>query len=197
MRGLLSLCFNPKVSLPDSHFVGRMLDKLDFYVAIDFFLNETAQHADDRAAGSLQEEDEGTVTQIEGRVIKINQCVDPPGEARQDWRIIQDIARALGRPRGFTFENSREIFEELRRASAGGIADYAGITYERIEEEYGVFWPCPTEDHPGTPRCSRPIRGTRSLAAAAASTSPTARRASTSPPTRRRRRTWMTSIRSS
>jgi assimilatory nitrate reductase catalytic subunit len=152
VRGLLSICFNPKVSLPDNTFVGRMLDKLEFYVAIDFFLNETARHADIVLPGSLHEEDEGTVTQIEGRVLKINRCVDPPGEARQDWRIIQDIAAALGRNRGFTFANPREIFEELRRASAGGIADYAGITYERLAREFGVFWPCPSEDHPGTPR---------------------------------------------
>jgi assimilatory nitrate reductase catalytic subunit len=152
VRGLLSIGFNPKVSLPDNHFIARMLDKLDFYVAIDFFLNETAEHADIVLPGSLHEEDEGVITQIEGRVIKINRCVEPPGEARQDWRIIQDIARALGRERGFTFPSPREIFEELRRASAGGIADYAGITYERIEKEHGVFWPCPSEDHPGTPR---------------------------------------------
>jgi assimilatory nitrate reductase catalytic subunit len=152
VRGLLSLCFNPKVSLPDNHFVGRMLDKLEFYVAIDFFLNETARHAEIVLPGSLHEEDEGTVTQIEGRVIKINQCVDPPGEARQDWRIVQDIARALGRERGFTFTHPHEIFTELRRASAGGVADYAGITWERIEREHGVFWPCPDEKHPGTPR---------------------------------------------
>ncbi|HEY7308248.1 MAG TPA: molybdopterin oxidoreductase family protein [Gemmataceae bacterium] len=152
VRGLLSICFNPKVSLPDNQFVGRMLDKLDFYVAIDFFLSETARHAEIVLPGSLQEEDEGTVTQIEGRVIKINQCVDPPGDARQDWRIVQDIAGALGRSRGFMFASPREIFDELRRASAGGVADYAGITYERIEKEFGVFWPCPAENHPGTPR---------------------------------------------
>lgn len=152
IRALLSICFNPVVSLPDSDFVARMLDKLDFYVAIDFFLSETARHADVVLPGSLQEEDEGTVTQIEGRVIKINRAVDPPGEARQDWRIIQDIAAALGRPRGFTFREPREIFDELRRASRGGIADYSGITYEKIEQQFGVCWPCPAEDHPGTPR---------------------------------------------
>ena len=152
IRGLLSICFNPKVSLPDSQFVERMLEKLEFYVAIDFFLNETARHADIVLPGSLQEEDEGVVTQIEGRVIKINKAVEPPGGAREDWRIIQDIARKLGRERGFTFAGPREIFEELRRASAGGVADYSGITYERLEREYGVFWPCPSEDHPGTPR---------------------------------------------
>jgi assimilatory nitrate reductase catalytic subunit len=152
VRGLLSICFNPLVSLPDRDYVAWMLERLEFYVAIDFFLSETAQYADIVLPGSLHEEDEGTVTSAEGRVIKINKAVECPGEARQDWRIIQDIAAALGRPRGFTFQNPREIFEELRRASAGGIADYSGITYEKIEANHGVFWPCPAEDHPGTPR---------------------------------------------
>jgi assimilatory nitrate reductase catalytic subunit len=156
IRGLLSICFNPKVSLPDNNFIKSCLDKLEFYVAIDFFLNETAAHADIVLPGSLQEEDEGVVTQIEGRVIKINKAVDPPGDAKQDWRIIQDIAKAFGRERGFTFNEPREIFNELRVASKGGIADYSGITYEKIAKQYGVFWPCPSDDHPGTPRLFEP-----------------------------------------
>jgi len=164
IKGLLSICFNPKVSLPDNTFITRCLEKLEFFVAIDFFLNDTARHADIILPGSLQEEDEGTVTQVEGRVIKINRAVDPPGEARQDWRIIQDLAGALGRPHGFAFSSPREIFEELRRASKGGIADYSGITYEKIEAQMGVFWPCPSEDpesgrpvdHAGTPRLFEP-----------------------------------------
>jgi assimilatory nitrate reductase catalytic subunit len=156
IRGLLSICFNPKVSLPDNNFIKRCLEKLEFYVAIDFFLNETAGHADIVLPGSLQEEDEGVVTQIEGRVIKINKAVDPPGDAKQDWRIIQDIAKALGRERGFTFNEPREIFNELRVASKGGVADYSGITYEKIAKQYGVFWPCPTDDHHGTPRLFEP-----------------------------------------
>jgi assimilatory nitrate reductase catalytic subunit len=152
IKGLLTIGFNPKVSLPDNAFVARALEKLDFYVAIDFFLNETAHHADIVLPGSLHEEDEGVVTQVEGRVIKINKAIDPPGDARQDWRIIQDIARALGREHGFAFTGPRQIFDELREASRGGVADYSGITYEKIEEQNGVFWPCPDEDHPGTPR---------------------------------------------
>ncbi|HUJ61841.1 MAG TPA: molybdopterin oxidoreductase family protein [Kofleriaceae bacterium] len=156
IKGLLSLCFNPMVSLPDNQFVSRALDKLELYVAIDFFLNDTARHADIVLPGSLQEEDEGTVTQVEGRVIKINKAVDCPGEARQDWRIIQDLARALGRTHGMTFASPREIWDELRVASAGGIADYSGITYEKIERQMGVFWPCPSDDHAGTPRLFEP-----------------------------------------
>jgi assimilatory nitrate reductase catalytic subunit len=160
IKALLSMCFNPKVSLPDSNFVTRCLEKLEFYVAVDFFLNDTARHADIVLPGSLQEEDEGTVTQVECRVIKINKAVECPGEARQDWRIIQDLAAALGRPAGFTFDTPRDIFEELRIASKGGVADYSGISYEKIDRQMGVFWPCYSEDpqtgqpidHAGTPR---------------------------------------------
>lgn len=156
IKGLLSICFNPKVSLPDNGFIARMLDKLEFFVAIDFFLNETAQHADVVLPGSLHEEDEGIVTTAEGRVIKINKAVNCPGEAREDWRIIQDIAAALGRTHGMTFDGPRDILDELRRATAGSIADYSGITYEKVERQGGVFWPCPSDDHPGTPRLFEP-----------------------------------------
>ena len=152
IKGLLTICFNPVVSLPDNSFIRRMLEKLEFYVAIDFFLSETARYADIVLPGSLQEEDEGVVTTAEGRVIKINKAIDCPADAREDWRIIQDIARALGREPGFTFKNPGEIFAELREASRGGVADYSGITYDKIERQYGVFWPCPNEDHAGTPR---------------------------------------------
>ena len=163
IKGLISLCFNPVVSLPDNNFIARALGKLEFYVAIDFFMNETARHADIVLPGSLQEEDEGVVTQIEGKVIKINKAVDCPGDARQDWRIVQDIAAALDRPTGFTFTEPRAIFDELRTASKGGVADYSGITYEKIERQYGVCWPCYSEDpsgkpidHAGTPRLFEP-----------------------------------------
>lgn len=151
IRGLLSICFNPVVSLPDNNFVREALERLDFYVAIDFFMSETTRYADIVLPGSLQEEDEGTVTQTEGRIVRIRRAVDPPGDARQDWRIIQDIAAALGRERGLTFAGPREMFEELRVASKGGVCDYSGVTYERIEEQFGVFWPCPSETPEGVP----------------------------------------------
>lgn len=156
IKGLLSLCFNPVVSLPDNNFVRAQLEKLEFYVAIDFFLNETARYADIVLPGSLHEEDEGTVTTAEGRVIKINKAVECPGDARQDWRIIQDIAQALGIEKGLSFSGPEEMFNELRRASKGGIADYSGITYEKLEAQNGVFWPCPDDDHTGTPRLFEP-----------------------------------------
>ena len=156
IKGLLSICFNPLVSLPDNNFVRAQLEKLEFYVAIDFLLNETARYADIVLPGSLHEEDEGTVTTAEGRVIKINKAVACPGEAREDWRIIQDIAQALGREKGLTFSSPAEMFAELCQASKGGVADYSGITYEKLEAQNGVFWPCPTEEHMGTPRLFKP-----------------------------------------
>jgi assimilatory nitrate reductase catalytic subunit len=78
--------------------------------------------------------------------------VDPPGNARVDWEIYRDLARRLGKEKFFPYQSSRQIFDELREASRGGHADYYGITYEKIDRQMGVFWPCPTLDHPGTPR---------------------------------------------
>ena len=152
IRGLLSICFNPMVSLPDTTFTAAALEKLEFYAVIEFFLSESACYADVVLPGSLHEEDEGTSTSVEGRVIKINAAVKPPGEARRDWEILLEIARRLGRGQYFPYHSTREMFDELRVASKGGTADYSGITWERIEAERGVFWPCPAEGHPGTPR---------------------------------------------
>ena len=152
IKGLFSLCFNPMVSLPNQAFIREALEKLEFFGAIDFFMSETTRHADVLLCGSLMEEDEGTTTNVEGRVILHRKVVDPPGEARTDWRILKDLAARLGHGGKFPYESPREIFEEIRKASKGGVSDYAGITYEKIEQNYGVFWPCPTIDHPGTPR---------------------------------------------
>jgi len=152
IKGLLSICFNPLVSLPNNNFVREALEKLEFYACIDFFLNETARHADIILPGSLHEEEEGTVTTAEGRVVKINQAVTPSGNARKDTEILKELAARLGAGDKFDYENSEAIFNELRVASKGGTADYYGITYEKIEKNMGVFWPCPDLDHPGTPR---------------------------------------------
>lgn len=152
IKGLLSICSNMMVSLPDTNQVRKSLEGLEFNVCIDFFLSESARYADVVLPGTTWSEDEGTTTSGEGRVIKINKAIDPPGEARQDWRILQEIAARMGRGKYFQFESPRTIFDELRVASKGGKADYFGITYEKIDKQDGVFWPCPTEESTGTPR---------------------------------------------
>jgi assimilatory nitrate reductase catalytic subunit len=152
IRACFMICSNPMVSLPDQHTVEKALRGLDFFVVTDFFLSETAELADIVLPGNVWAEDEGTTTSLEGRVIKYNKAVEPPGEARRDWEIVCDLARRLGKGQYFDFHSPREIFDELRRCTKGSHSDYWGITYEKIDAQNGVFWPCPSEEHPGTPR---------------------------------------------
>ena len=152
IKALLSCCFNPLVSLPDAKFTQEALEKLEFFGVVDFFMSETAHHADVVLAGSLQEEEEGIGCTNEGRVIHIQKAVDPPGNAKGDSWIYVELAKRLGKGKYFPYNSTKEIYEELREASRGGHADYFGITYEKIDKNMGIFWPCPTLDHPGTPR---------------------------------------------
>ncbi len=93
---MLSICFNPLVSLPQAGYTREALNRLEFFGVIDFFLSETAQHADVVLPGSLQEEEEGVTCNTEGRVIHIQKAVDPPGDARTDSWIICELAAPLG-----------------------------------------------------------------------------------------------------
>ena len=106
IKGLLCICFNPLVSLPDANFTREALEKLEFFGVVDFFLSETAAHADVVLAGSLQEEEEGVTASVEARVIHIQKAVDPPGNARRDSEIICDLARRLGRGQYFPFQRT-------------------------------------------------------------------------------------------
>ncbi|MBG0561151.1 molybdopterin oxidoreductase family protein [Actinoplanes aureus] len=151
VRALWVLASNIVVSAPDSNRVRERLSKTDFLVVSDIFRSETAEFADVVLPTAQWAEEEGTMTNLEGRVIRRKMALPPPPDVKTDLTVMTELAGLLGRGEFFTDE-PRAVFEELRRASAGGIADYAGITYERIEAEQGVFWPCPSEDHPGTPR---------------------------------------------
>jgi assimilatory nitrate reductase catalytic subunit len=151
VRVLLVLASNIVVSAPDVNRVRDRLQALDFLVVSDIFASETAELADVVLPTAQWAEEEGTMTNLEGRVIRRKQALPPPQGVLDDLQLLKALADRLGRGQHFSAD-PREVFDELRRASAGGIADYAGITYERIEAEQGVFWPCPSVDHPGTPR---------------------------------------------
>lgn len=151
VRGLLVFASNLSVSAPRAAHIEARLRALDFLVVSDFFLSETAALADVVLPSTQWAEEEGTMTNLEGRVILRRAAACPPRDARSDLEIIAALAERLESPSRFSAE-PRKVFAELRRASSGGVADYAGITYERIDRENGVFWPCPSEDHPGTPR---------------------------------------------
>ena len=152
IKGFISLCNNGMVSLPDINRIRESLEGLEFNVNIDFFMSEASRYADVVLPGTSWAEDEGVTANSEARVVKINQAIDPVGDSRTDWWILQEIARRMGRGKYFNFNSAREIFDELRVASKGGKADYYGISYEKIERQYGVMWPCPTEESKGTPR---------------------------------------------
>ncbi|MBL6081321.1 molybdopterin oxidoreductase family protein [Belnapia sp. T18] len=151
IRALLVQGCNLLVAAPNTNRVRERLAALDMLVVADPFLSETAALADVVLPVAHWAEEAGTITNLEGRVLLRDRLVAPPPGVLTDLELLQEIAERLGRGKFFSAD-ARDVFEELRRASAGGIADYAGITWERIVAEQGVFWPCPTPGHPGTPR---------------------------------------------
>jgi assimilatory nitrate reductase catalytic subunit len=158
-KALLVFGSNPVVSAPRAgHVQGRLRD-LDLLVVADLVLSETAALADVVLPTAQWAEEDGTMTNLEGRVLRRRALRAPPPGVRTDLAVIAELGNRLGvrRPTegspGVRFRAEPDaVFEELRRASAGGPADYAGVTWERVDAENGVFWPCPAADRPGTPR---------------------------------------------
>jgi assimilatory nitrate reductase catalytic subunit len=150
-RSLLVHGSNLAVSSPRGRRVAEKLSALDQLVVCDPFMSETAALADVVLPVTQWAEEDGTMTNLEGRVIRRQAAVTPPEGVRTELEILSALADRLGYPDGFSTD-PREVFDELRRASAGGVADYSGITWERIEAEGGVFWPCRSENDPGQAR---------------------------------------------
>lgn len=124
--------------------VRQALQSLEFLVVQELFMTPTAElaHVVLPAAGFA--EIDGTYTESERRVQRVRKAVEPPGECKPDWQIICEISRRMGYP--MEYPNAGEIFDELRRL----IPTYGGITYKRLDENPGLQWPCPDENHPGT-----------------------------------------------
>ena len=152
IRALLVVGSNVVVASPDASRVERNLRSLDHLTVLDFFLNETAALAEVVLPVLQWAEEEGTTTNLEGRVIRRRTVARPPFGPMGDLDILRELADRLGSGDKFAFADSRAVFDELRAATAGSKADYSGITYDRIDREGGVCWPCPSVDHPGTPR---------------------------------------------
>jgi assimilatory nitrate reductase catalytic subunit len=150
-RALLVFGSNIVVSAPNSSHVASRLADLDLLVVADIVMSETAALADVVLPVAQWAEETGTMTNLEGRVILRRKAAEPPEGVRSDLEVIAGLAARVGSPVPFSTD-AEEIFTELGRASSGGRGDYAGITYARIQDEQGVFWPCPSADHPGTPR---------------------------------------------
>ena len=152
VRSMLVMGSNIAVSAPNVQMIRERLKTLEFLVVADFFLSETAQLAHVVLPSAQWAEEEGTLTNLEGRVLMRRRVIDPPDGVRTDIDILCELGRKLGHRRQFSYATTEEVFDELRRATRGGPADYSGISYARIDANDGVFWPCPSPDHEGTPR---------------------------------------------
>ncbi|MFJ4537925.1 molybdopterin oxidoreductase family protein [Streptomyces tibetensis] len=147
IRSLLLMASNPVVSAPRAAHIEERIRSLDFLAVCDVVLSETAELADVVLPVTQWAEETGTTTNLEGRVLLRRRAISPPDGIRSDLEVLHELAARLGVEKGFPTD-PEEVFEELRRASAGGAADYSGITYRRLAEENGVFWPCPAPVEP-------------------------------------------------
>jgi formate dehydrogenase alpha subunit len=136
---------NPALSEPDIGHAQKVLSRLGFLVVQDIFLSETAQLADVVLPGASFAEKDGTFTNTERRVQRVRKAIEPVGDSKPDWWITCQIARKMG-SKGFDFENPSQIMDEIASVSPS----YGGISFARLEDG-GLQWPCPTEEHPGTP----------------------------------------------
>ena len=145
---------NPMLSEPDLNEAAELFHKLEFLVVQDLFMHETAQIADVVLPATSFAEKDGTFTNSERRVQRIRKAVEPRGQSRPDWEIICDLGRRMCRKLElpledqFSYTHPSEIFDEMARLTPL----LSGISYERLEQEGGIQWPCPTPDHPGTPQ---------------------------------------------
>ncbi|WP_263730865.1 molybdopterin oxidoreductase family protein [Cellulomonas sp. SG140] len=156
-RALLVHGSNLLVSAPDADRVRERLQALDLLVVCDVVPSETALLADVVLPVTQWAEEEGTMTSLEGRVLRRRRAVSPPDGVRTELEVLHALADRLGVPDGFPTDPA-QVFDELARASAGGVADYSGLSHARIDADTdGLFWPCPavpegSAPHPGTPR---------------------------------------------
>ncbi|HWI32267.1 MAG TPA: molybdopterin oxidoreductase family protein [Microbacterium sp.] len=149
-RAMLVHGSNLVISAPNAGEVRTALGRLDLLVVSDFFLSETAELADVVLPVTQWAEEEGTMTNLEGRVLRRRRAVEPPAGVRDELWIMAELARRLGAPGRYSTE-PEEVFDELRLASEGGIADYSGIDYALLDSGAAAHWPYP-KGSTGTPR---------------------------------------------
>jgi formate dehydrogenase alpha subunit len=144
IRGMYMMGENPFLSDPNVNRVKKDLEALEFLVVQDIFLSETARYADVVLPAASFAEKDGTFTNTERRVQLLRKVLDPPGQAKADWQILSEVASRLGYT--MRYSGSAAIMEEI--ASLTPI--YGGMTHDRLQG-FGLQWPCPDKEHPGTP----------------------------------------------
>jgi len=147
LRSLYVIGENPVQSDADAHRVRRLFEGLDFLVVQDITMTGTARMAHVVLPGSAGwVESSGTITNSERRVQLGHKSFDPPGEARDDCTIVQDVANRMGAAWSYTC--SEDIWNEVRAVAPHM---FGGMSYERLSQHHGLQWPCPDESHPGSP----------------------------------------------
>jgi formate dehydrogenase alpha subunit len=144
IKALYIMGENPMVTDPNLNHTKNAFEKLDFVVVQDIFHTETTPYADVILPAASFAEKNGTFVNSDRRVLRVRKVVETPGSARQDWQIIQEIAKRMKKPMT-SFTNESDIFDEI----ASVTPMMAGISYDRIENG-GIQWPCPDKSHPGT-----------------------------------------------
>ena len=153
IKAMVVMGENPLMSEPNLSHAHHAIECLDLLVCIDIFMNETGQLADVILPSVSFAEKDGTFTNSDRRVQRVRQAIPTVGQARGDWQIVCDLAKrmeanlGITESAGFDYANAEDIWEEMRAVTP----PFYGITYERLEQEGGVHWPCPSLDHPGTP----------------------------------------------
>jgi formate dehydrogenase alpha subunit len=143
IKALVIMGENPVVSDPDSSHIELALRTIPFLTVIDIFMSHTAQFAEVVLPGAAFAEKDGTFTNTERRVQRLMKAIEPPGKAKPEWQIIQELANLFGYK--MNYNSPREIMEEIARLTPA----YKGISYDRLAGP-GIFWPCPDAQHPGT-----------------------------------------------
>ncbi|ROS40051.1 assimilatory nitrate reductase catalytic subunit [Amycolatopsis thermoflava] len=151
-KAMLVFGSNVVVSAPRSAHVADRLRSLDLLVVADFVLSETAAMADVVLPVTQWAEESGTMTNLEGRILLRQKAIDPPAGVRSDLEVLSGLAQRLGQPAGRFPVEAKTVFAELREASRGGLADYSGVTYERLHDGEALYWPVTGAAHAGTPR---------------------------------------------
>jgi formate dehydrogenase alpha subunit len=152
VRAMFIMGENPMMSEPNLNHTRHALEQLELLICQDIFVNETGEMADVILPATSFAEKDGTFTNSDRRVQRCRKAVEPVGDSRADWDILADLGRRIAtrlgqETSGFEYADPEAIWEEMRQVTP----DFYGITYERLEREGGVHWPCPSLDHPGTP----------------------------------------------
>ena len=153
VKAMWIMCTNPVVSMPNIDVIEKAMSKLELLVVTDaYHPTDTTQYAHVLLPAAQWSEREGVMTNSERRLTYLPRMVKPVGQAKPDWRILADVAAAMGFSHAFDYASSEDVFDEFTQLTEGRVCDYSGVSVRRLQAEGPLQWPVPGPDHPGTMR---------------------------------------------